>query len=259
MKKLTLLLFVAMLLTACSPAPQDVVNSWQSALNKGDVDAALSYLAEDATVTIIPPAEGDGIYNGHDEIRGWYETIASGKGTGSLQDCRSDGDTFTCISTYADEGLKVLGVDFIEGNWVAVIQAGKIQSYTFTITPKSLAKFPPPPTVPVETLANSASDFIGIWWYPKAGVKVEYKADGTFRVYGSEAIGELDTGSYTFEAGKLTSISKTSSCVDNPATYEVYVTRQDGNPVSIRLQVLGEDTCQSRANVLAEEGKFQSP
>ena len=77
MKKITLLLFVAMLLTACSPAPQDVANSWQSALNKGDVDVALSYLAEDATVTVIPSADGDGIYNGHDEIRGWYETIAS--------------------------------------------------------------------------------------------------------------------------------------------------------------------------------------
>ncbi len=115
------------------------------------------------------------------------------------------------------------------------------------------------PPAPVETLATSASDFIGIWWYPKAGVKVEYKADGTFRVYGSEAIGELDKGNYSFDAGKLTTISTSSSCTDNPATYEVYVTRQDGNPVSIRLQVVGEDTCQSRAGVLAEEGKFQKP
>ena len=74
MKKLTLLLFVVMLLTACGPKPLDVANSWVAALNGGDIDMALSYLTENATVTIVPPADGDGIYTGQAEIRGWYET-----------------------------------------------------------------------------------------------------------------------------------------------------------------------------------------
>jgi ketosteroid isomerase-like protein len=145
MKKLTFLLLVAILLTACGPKPLDVVNAWVAALNKGDINATLSHLADDATVTIVPPAEGDGVYNGHAEIRGWYESLAATKGVTTLSDCQANGETVTCLDTYADEGLKAMGVDFIEGTWVAVIRDGKIQSYTFTITPESLAKFPPPP------------------------------------------------------------------------------------------------------------------
>jgi hypothetical protein len=160
MKKLTLLLFIALLLTACQPAAtpqptpipptkaptlQDVANAWLAALNKGDIEAALSYLADDATVTIIPPAAGDGVYTGHGEIRGWYTSLVAGKGVTTLSDCRVDGETVTCLDIYADEGLKSMGVDFIEGSWVADIRNGMIQSYTFTMTPESLAKFPPPP------------------------------------------------------------------------------------------------------------------
>jgi len=146
MKKLTLLLLIATLLTACGPAPQEVINSWQEAMNAGDMDKALSYLAEDAVVTIIPAMEGDGIYNSHEEIRGWYEPLLASKGVTTLSDCNADGETVTCLDTYADEGLKSMGVDFIEGEFVAVVREGRIQSYTLTITPESLAKFPPPPS-----------------------------------------------------------------------------------------------------------------
>ena len=273
MKKLHMLLFVAILLTACQPAatPQptipstepppshpDLAIAWQEALNNGNIDTALSYLANDATVTIIPPAEGDGVYNGHAEIRGWYETIVSAKGSGTINDCKIEGEVFTCHDTYADEGLKSLGVDFIEGTWEAVIRDGKIQSYTFTITPESLAKFPPPPPTPVETLADSINDLLGVWWFPKAGAKVELRADGTYRTFaGSETI---DEGTYTFDAGKVTWVTSTLYCVDNPtAAYEVYVTKQESKPVSIRMQVDGSDLCRGRRDTLAGEGKFQSP
>jgi len=258
MKKLTLLLLVVILLTACGPKPQDVVNSWQAALNKGDIDAALSYLADDTTVTIVPPAEGDGIYNGHAEIRGWYETIAAGKGSGALRDCKTEGDTLTCVSTYADEGLKAMGVDFIEGSWAAVIRDGKIQSYTFTITPESLAKFPPPPSTPVEALAGSINDIAGTWWFSQAGIMLEYKADGSYRVFsGSETI---DEGTFSFNAGKVTYLTSAIHCADNPsATYEIYITTQDGQPVWLRSQLVGEDKCRDREDSGKGKGKFQHP
>ncbi len=146
MKKLIPLLLITALLTACGPAPQEVINSWQEAMNAGDMDKALSYLAEDAVVTIVPAMEGDGVYNGHAEIRGWYEPLLASKGVTTLSNCKGDGETVTCLDTYADEGLKSMGVDFIEGEFIAVVSDGKIQSYALTITPESLAKFPPPPT-----------------------------------------------------------------------------------------------------------------
>lgn len=256
MKKFIPFLFIFLMLTACNPKPQELVNSWQEALNKGDIDKTLSYLAEDATVTIIPAAEGDGIYSGRAEIRGWYETIRSGKGSGSLRNCKAEGDTITCVSTYADEGLKAMGVDFIEGSWVAVLRNGKIRSYTFTITPDSLAKFPPPPSVPVEALASSVDDLVGIWWFSPPGLKLEVKADGTSRLFfGAETI---DQGNYTFDAGKVSWITS-SYCKDKPATYEAYVTKRDDKPVSLRLKVVGSDPCPDRANTSKGIGKFVGP
>jgi len=142
---LTFLCLLATILAGCSPDPQKVLNDWQAAMNKGDVDGALSYLAEDATVTIVPAFDGDGVYNGQAEIRGWYEMLAGAKGTGTLSNCKVAGETITCLNSYTDEGIKSMGVDFIEGDFVAVVRNGKIQSYTATTSPESLAKFPPPP------------------------------------------------------------------------------------------------------------------
>lgn len=257
MKKITLLLCFAFLITACSPSTQNLVNSWQEALNKGDINTALSYLAEDARVTIVPPAEGDGVYNGHSEIRGWYEIIASGKGSGSLSDCKTGSDTITCISTYSDEGLKALGVDSIEGEWVATIKNGKIQTYTFTTAPDSLAKFPTPIPTPVESLANAINDLVGTWWYPQGGLKIEFNADGTYRVIsGSKNIGQIGSGTYSFDAGKVTF---DAGCGGQASTYEAYVTTEDDKPISLRMQVIGTDLCESRVKVLAGIGKFYNP
>jgi hypothetical protein len=259
MKKITLLLCIAILLTACSPSPQDMVSSWQEALNKGDINAALSYLAEDAKVTIVPPAEGDGIYNGHAEIRGWYETIVSGKGSGSIRDCETVNESITCLSTYSDEGLKAMGVDFIEGEWRASVRDGKIQSYTFTITPDSLAKFPAPNSTPLEVLAGSINDMVGIWWFSKGGLMVEFKADGAYRVFsGSENIGQIDSGNYNFDVGKISFVTSTG-CNDQPVMYEAYVTTENENRISLRMQVVGSDLCKDRVEVLAGIGKFYNP
>jgi len=168
MKKLTLLLFVGVLFVACQPAAtseptsvipptsipptqlplslQEVVNAWQEALNNGNIDTALSYLTEDAVVTVSPAGpEGDAVFTGTSEIRGWYETLTAAKGITTLSNCTVDGEKMTCLDTYTDEGLKSMGVDFIEGDWIAIFKEGKIRSYTFTTTPESLAKLVPPP------------------------------------------------------------------------------------------------------------------
>ena len=131
--------------------PISVVNAWHDGLNEYDIDTALSYLAEGAVVTIVPPLDGgSGVYSGKEEIRGLYEGFVAANFSCALSDCQVDGETVICIDTYTDDGLKALGVGFIEGEWVATVRDGKIQSYTYTISAESLAKFPPPPeAVPV--------------------------------------------------------------------------------------------------------------
>jgi len=133
--------------------PLTIVNSWLEALNAGDVDAALSYLADDAQIT------SDRAYTGKEEIRGWYEDLVGANGTSTLSDCQVDGETVTCSSVYTDDGLQAMGVDFLEGALVLVVRDGEIQSYTFTPSPESLAKLPPPPATLAETGGGSLSPY----------------------------------------------------------------------------------------------------
>ena len=144
---IVLTLALPVVLHAQDTDPLSIVNAWFEALNAGDIDAALSYLADDAVVTMVPPATpgDDGIFTGKEEIRGWYEGLVAAEGVASLSDCQVEGETVACIDTYTDNGLQAMGVDFIEGPLVLIVREGKIQSYTFTMSPESLAKFPPPP------------------------------------------------------------------------------------------------------------------
>jgi hypothetical protein len=132
--------------------PMSVVKAWHDALNGYDIDAALSYLADEAVITIVPPLDGgSGVYSGKEEIRSLYEGFLAANFSCALSNCQVEGETVTCIDTYTDDGLKSMGVDFIEGEWVATVREGKIQSYTYTISEESLAKFPPAPESLAET------------------------------------------------------------------------------------------------------------
>jgi ketosteroid isomerase-like protein len=143
---LLLALALPLALYAQAADPLSVVEAWATALNAHDIDSALSYLAGDAVVTLVPAAPGtSGVFTGPEEIRGWYDGQAAGNATTTLSDCQVEGETVTCTDTYTDDGLQAMGVDFIDGAYVAVVRDGKIRSYVFTMSPESLAKLGPPP------------------------------------------------------------------------------------------------------------------
>jgi len=257
MKKFAIFCFVAILLTACGPKSQDIVDAWQEDLNKGDIEAALSYLADDVVVSITPPGpDGDGVYEGKDEVRGWYETIVAGKGAGTLSDCQADVDTFTCVSSYSDEGLKSIGVDFIEGSWVAVVHDGKIQSYTFTISPESLAKFPPPPTEPAEPLVEevpiTTSETIVGRWVAKSGdhsVLHIFQESGIL-VVSVSGYGTIGAGPYRFEDNLLKIEETSGDCIGIVGRYEVYGIYEGGELSKLRFVLNGDDACTERRETL---------
>jgi hypothetical protein len=115
----------------------------------------------------------------------------------------------------------------------------------------------PTPT-PVEAMSNSVNDLVGVW---SLGVqKLEFKADGTYWLFfGSGVETEtIDKGNYTFDAGTVSYVTS-SYCNDKPAKYQAYVTKQDGKPVSLRLQIVGSDSCTDRADVSGRIAKFQNP
>ena len=112
---------------------------------------------------------------------------------------------------------------------------------------------PAPTSSPVEALADSVNDLVGVWWFAKIGL-FEFKADGTCRVFvNGDTAAEMN---YTFDNGKVT-WGTSGSC--KSATYEAYVARQDGKPIWLRMQVVGSDPCLDRANAFSSTGKFQNP
>jgi len=125
-----------------------------------------------------------------------------------------------------------------------------------TAVPPTEPPAPTPTSASVEALASSVNDLLGVWWFSSPGLKLEFKADGTSHLFfGTELI---DDGNYTFDAGNV--IFTTSGyCKDKPATYEAYVTKQDGKPLWLRMQVVGSDPCRDRADTFDSTGKFQNP
>lgn len=289
MKKTVFILVLRVfLLTACqsAPEPMAVVNSWQDALNKGDVDLALSHMAEDGSVTIIPPEPGDdGVYEGSEEIRARFEAGSAAHGITTLSDCRVDGENVTCLDTYVDDGLKALGLEELEGAWEAVVRQGKIQSYTFTTTDESLAVLmaaiaaaqapptpepptatPEPPTAtpepPTAVPPTAAAD-------PATGLTPEMPVASIEDVLGEWAmtyegedyilIFEPD-GVYTVGwEGNLTGVARGYYSIEGnalyflthtndcpPGHYDVFVVKQDGRPAQLRFVGVDRDTCQTR-------------
>ena len=139
---LVVMLALPVALYAQDTDPMSIVNAWLDALNAGDIDAALSYLADDAVLTFIPPPipGDDGIFSGKEEIKGWYEGVAAANGVTTISDCQVVGEKVTCLDTYTDADLQNMGVDFIDMEWAATVRDSKIQGYTVTMTPESLAK-----------------------------------------------------------------------------------------------------------------------
>jgi hypothetical protein len=114
-----------------------------------------------------------------------------------------------------------------------------------------------PTSAPVEAPVSSITDLVGIWWFPRGPIKVEFKPDGSFRAFTSD--GTQGEGNITLDAGKITWVTSHPTCNDQPATYEAYVTRQDGKPVQLRLHLVGNDPCSIRVESMNGIAKYQSP
>jgi hypothetical protein len=137
-----------------------------------------------------------------------------------------------------------------------------------SIPPTAIPPSPVPPTkrpsptvapTAVEFPAASADDLAGIWWFSTVPLKVEFRADGTYRIFTSmsEWSGDEAQGTFTLEQGRLTLVTSEPLCAVLPApTYEAYLTKQDGKPAWLRLLDTGKDACPMRSIAFARPGKF---
>ena len=109
-----------------------------AAFGNGDFDTLLAVWADDAVQTIVV---GDSVetYTGKDEIRAYWEELLAGGFSMEATVQSVEGNTVTAESKTWSNDTRALGVAPLVGTEVCVVQDGKIQSMTWTMSEASLA------------------------------------------------------------------------------------------------------------------------
>jgi ketosteroid isomerase-like protein len=118
--------------------PQAVFDGFHAAVNAHDVDAALAFFADDAVVQ-FPNQPPPNTYRGQAEIRAWLKGDADQHIQVTTEQLKMSGDTLSWIAKVVTDDVRGSGIT-IEGPAEAVIQGGKIKSFSFTLSDATLAQ-----------------------------------------------------------------------------------------------------------------------
>jgi hypothetical protein len=106
--------------------------------------------------------------------------------------------------------------------------------------------------------AGSIEDVAGTWrgrWSDVALLNLELQDTGSYRLFWMDGT-TIARGRFSVEGGQLTwgraqGTAIGGECAANPAaTYEVFVTEEGGQPVTLRFVLVGEDHCPDRQEFL---------
>lgn len=133
-----LLLPAALLAQDTDPASLCYNTERMAAFQAGDFDTVLAVWADDAVQSI---EVGDSVetYMGKDEIRAYWEGLLAGGFRMEATVQSVEDNTVTAESKTWSSDTEALGVAPMVGTEVCVVQDGKIQSMTWTISEASLA------------------------------------------------------------------------------------------------------------------------
>ena len=111
-------------------------------LNAGDVESALAYWAEAATVALIgyPPTVRDS-YNGREQVRGWLNKLAARHYRIQVKVLKVQGNAVTTRTEMWSDWIMQLDVAPLVATEVYLVNDRKITQLTSTISPKSLLRF----------------------------------------------------------------------------------------------------------------------
>jgi hypothetical protein len=130
--------------------PETVFNLFHAAVNAHDVEAALALFADDGVVQ-FPNQPPPNVYRGTAEIRAWLQGDADQHIQVKTEQLKVAGDMLSWIAKVVTDDVRGLGIT-IEGPAEAVVQGGKIKSFTFTLSDATLAKLQAataqPPSLP---------------------------------------------------------------------------------------------------------------
>jgi hypothetical protein len=149
---LALVLVLPAALYAQAMTPEEVVMAMIEAEKAGDLEAQIALFADDAVYSILPPSpDMPAPIVGKDAIRARRSGLEDLNAESTTEITGVEGNTVTTLSRFVDDELRSLGLEYIEGVEVYVIEDGKITSYTWTMTDESLAQLMaamPPESMP---------------------------------------------------------------------------------------------------------------
>jgi len=120
-------MLVTLLASACTSAqpitePVAVIEAFYEAVNDGDLDTAMGFVADDASF-IIKGGPTTTTYTGTEEVQGYFQRLINRNSQHELSDLILEGDTVTWVLYVTS----TLGES--SGTEDAVVQAGKIASF----------------------------------------------------------------------------------------------------------------------------------
>ena len=121
--------------------PETVLRAIYDAINVGDVEGAMLYVADNAVLTIPPPPGSNGVFIGKEEIQGWWEQLVANGGRVEFTEFHTYGDKAVWTSAVYDEAVFVpWGVNPLYMDGVGVVKDGLMVAATWTFTDESLIR-----------------------------------------------------------------------------------------------------------------------
>ena len=128
--------------TAQTANSGDIIQAAYAAVAENDIDTAMSYVAEDMVLTLIPPPRGmDGVFIGKDAVRDWWTGLAAANGRAEFSDVIVSGNRATWRAKWWADNFEAMGIAPAEFEGVSVTQNGLLKSATWVFTAEFLARF----------------------------------------------------------------------------------------------------------------------
>jgi ketosteroid isomerase-like protein len=126
---------------AAQTDPLSVFNALQNAYNSDNAEVALALFADDAVFKSLPPAPGrpDTATGKQAILVGLQNTVKTHIRLTLVGTPTVAGDKLTALVSFVDDGLKPSGT-VLQANVEMVVTAGKITTFTRTLTPDSVVK-----------------------------------------------------------------------------------------------------------------------
>ena len=117
-----------------------IQNEFDASWNSGNIEKVMHCFADGAVVRAVPPLPGaPESFTGKAEIRGFVQMLIPGFRAESAN-FQQDGSKVTWFATVSSETIRQMGVDAMDADCEAIVQHGKVKSFTPAFTQESLAK-----------------------------------------------------------------------------------------------------------------------